>query len=95
MTLQAVAQTIEKAERLASSIEVSSPAEESIEWYTVNNLRRFASALNQSEAPQDILNACDKLSRFAVDSLEWGSTLMKDVEALSDEGRRVAKQVCK
>lgn len=92
MTIQAVAQTIEKAESLANFIEASLPVEQSIEWYAVNNLRQFASALNQSEAPQDILNSCDKLSRFAVDSLEWGSTLMKVVEKLADEGRRVARE---
>lgn len=91
MTRDSLISLAEEAETIANDLESCGLREESAEWYAVNNLRRFASALITAESAKDIQNASHALSRFAVDSLDWGSKLMKTIQNIADKGRVAAR----
>ena len=88
-----VDKVISEAEGLIRQLELQSPAEKTSEWFAINNLNGFIERLRKGETKDDVINASRILSRFAVDSLEWGSELMKQVETISESGRKCAKQL--
>jgi hypothetical protein len=87
-----VNQVIFEAESLIVENERDTPAEKSAEWYAVNNLRKFVTELRRAHSKQEVLNASDILSRFAVETLEWRSELYKKLETLAANAREAAIQ---
>lgn len=63
----------------------------SVENYVRNNLDAFIGSLSNAQSASDISNAGHVLERFAVDSLEWQSTLFRHVISLSNRAFSIAK----
>lgn len=93
MTLAVANDVVESAQALVLELEKSAPAEKSKEWYAINNLNGFIEDVQKAGSKQDLLNASDILSRFAVDSLDWGSSLMKSITGICESGRKCARQL--
>ena len=91
MIASSIANVIDRAELLIREIELPHPAEKSCEWFAINNLRGFVDVLRTAQTKDDVVNAARDLSRFAVDSLEWGSELMKNVECLAEATRKASQ----
>ncbi len=89
MMTEDLQKVVTQSESLVSKLQELKPAKESVEWYAINNLKDFKNELVRAETLEDVKTACKRLSRFAVESLEWGSELMKNVEAICDSASRV------
>ncbi len=87
--IQGSEELLAKVKRLSAELESKKPAKESVEWYMINNLNTFEERIREAEIDDDLRVASRILTRFAVDSLDWGSPLMKSVEALSEEADEI------
>ena len=65
---------------------------QSVEWYAVNYLRTFKQSVAESTAAYDIAVARWSLSRFVIDSVEWGSPLARALRELDDQAQHVERE---
>jgi hypothetical protein len=73
--------------QLIQQIEVQSMKVESVQWYLLNNLKRFKDVAENNPSRHDIENEGRALSRFCVDSMDWGDDLFRAATAITEEVR--------
>ena len=56
----------------------------SVEEYLLNHLGKLASNANSSSSAKEVVNSMNAVMRFATDSIEWNSELLKRVTEISD-----------
>ena len=93
MINQVLNQVVQDAEKLIRDLKSEVPERDSTKWYAINNLKTFCDALRGSEGKEDIVFAGRMLSRFATDSLDWGSDLLKQFESLAKDSRKAARMI--
>lgn len=83
---------IKTGQDFLNNIEESRPKQESLEWYLINNLRKYLEVLNCAETAEQIKSATEKLDMFCIESMDWDTPLFKRCTTLTDLGLKVAKQ---
>lgn len=76
---------------LFSRLEAAHPERESLEWYTINNLRDYRGTLEADSSKQEIDNATRAFIRFCTESMDWGTPLYKACMAISALGEKLTK----
>lgn len=79
---------LQMLDALIESIEGRVPANESVEWYLLNNLRRFEEVAGGSPSRHEFENATRVLSRFCIDSMDWDDPLFKAATAITEQAKR-------
>jgi hypothetical protein len=82
---------INKARLFMSELKKENPEKESLEWYLINNLRRYLNALDEARTAEQIKVATYVFRRFYLESMDWDTPLFKQCSNLSKIGSRVAK----
>ena len=73
---------------LISELDARSPHAESVDWYLLNNMRRFRDLVATSPSGHDLKNGVRVLNRFCIDSMEWNDPMFKAVTALAEQAER-------
>jgi len=82
---------INEAQNFLDDLEKSNPENESLEWYLINNLKGYLTAINTATTTKQIKQATEKLDMFCVDSMNWNAPLFKRCTKITDLGLKLAK----
>lgn len=80
---------IQMINQLIQQLEAQSLKAESVQWYLLNNLKRFKGVAENSPSQHAIENEGRTLSRFCVDSMDWEDELFKAATAITEQARHV------
>ena len=83
---------ISEIQNFLDEIEKNKPSNESLEWYLINNLKEYFSAVDNATTAKQIKQATEKLDMFCVDSMNWDAPLFKRCNKITELGFRLAKQ---
>lgn len=78
-----IEQAVRKTKNLIKRLEATPPQKETVEWYTLNNLRDLFRDLNNIQSTEKLLESEHILSRFCTDSLDWNSDLYKEISEIN------------
>jgi hypothetical protein len=83
-------QIVQKINSLIEQIEGNAPAHESLEWYLLNNLEEYRSALEVSRSKLETDNATRMFCRFCTESMDWETPLYKSCMEIASMGWKLA-----
>ncbi len=83
---------ITEAQQFLLMLEKRNLANESLEWYLVNQLKAYLTSLSTATSTQEIRMAAEKLNMFCVESMDWDTDLFKRCSAITKNALRFSKK---
>lgn len=83
------------ARLLIDELEKDQPEKESLEWYLINNLNSYISALEEAATSEQIKVATHVFRRFYLESMDWDTPLFKRCSDLSKTATKLSKRLPK
>lgn len=84
-------QLINEVQSFLHDIEIMNPKKESLEWYLVNNLKKYLKELISAETITQIKKSTEIIDIFCVESMDWNTALFKRCTKITELGLKITK----
>lgn len=76
-----------------NELEKGKPVKESLEWYLINNLKKYLEALNVAVNVKQVKDATERLDMFCIESMNWDTQLFKRCTEITKAGLKIGKDI--
>jgi hypothetical protein len=77
---------------LLDGLQALRPADGSLEWYLINQVKMLMSAIENAQSKQDLQNGVGVFSRFCTESMDWDTDLYRRCTEVTALGFKLAKK---
>jgi len=82
---------IDQVQLFLYELEKKEVLKESLEWYLINNLKKYVEKLNIAETSSQIKLATEKFDTFCIESMDWDTPLFKRCSKITELGLKLAR----